>query len=294
MFTQARACLAIRIIAITVCGLQVARAADATTQPAHPAGRPKRVDTWPAFREKTLAALNSGDPEKVATALQELHETAKTLWPHRERALQLLMQAKFYPDAAQLATDLILVDPGMTDFIGTAQRYRMQALIAQKKYEEALSAARSYYDIAHLIDSADAIDQVALCLALGKPDDPTIAKRFKQQQVAWAGVDAASQPSTDSLGPPVLAGIATDSKPFEGIADTVELVEYKQFVTKGNLLLLTGKAKEAHAIFERAQGIAPEKNEAEAVENIARAIRAESGCVGPANAYVLKMRAEQH
>jgi hypothetical protein len=41
--------------------------------------------------------------------------------------------------------------------------------MGEKKYPEALSSARSYYDLAHLNDSAGAIDLVALYLALAKP-----------------------------------------------------------------------------------------------------------------------------
>jgi hypothetical protein len=59
------------------------------------------------------------------------------------------------------------------------------------------------------------------------------------------------------------------------------------------LLLLAGHANQARGLFDRAEAIAPDNKGAQAIENVARAIRAESGCVGPANAYILQMRNEQ-
>jgi hypothetical protein len=68
---------------------------------------------------------------------------------------------------------------------------------------------------------------------------------------------------------------------------------YEAFRARANLLLLEGNAKEARAVFERAQGIAADADQPGAIENVARAIRAEAGCIAPANAYVLPMREQQ-
>lgn len=78
-----------------------------------------------------------------------------------------------------------------------------------------------------------------------------------------------------------------DAKPYDSAINNIALSDYRQFVAKGNLLLLAGRAAEAHEIFNKAVPIAPAAKTGEAVENVARAIRAESGCVAPANAYIL-------
>jgi tetratricopeptide (TPR) repeat protein len=229
----------------------------------------------------------------------------------------MLIDLKRYDDAESVGVDLILQDVPDTNFFGAVERLRAQAFLAQHKYPEALSAARSYYDVASLKDSSDAINLVALALVFGKSDDPTAAKRFKQQQIQWATAAPSSQPTasapdpaaptavsaystlqptsqpTDSLGDPVLPTIPSDSKPFEAAAEAIDPDNYNAFVRKGNLLLLAGHAKEAHGLFDRAEAIAPDKEAAHAIENVARSIRAESGCVGPANAYILQRRNQQ-
>jgi hypothetical protein len=284
-------------------------AAPAATKPA----RPRRPDIWEAHRPEILADLKSGDPQTVSAGMAELRDIAAKAKDHREKPVQWLMEVKRYDDAESFAVDTALKDPSNTALVALVEKARAQAFLAQHKYPEALSAARSYYDVASLKDSSDAINLVALALVFGKPDDPTAAKRFKKQQIQWATADPTSQPAvpasdssaptvalayptsqpTDSLGDPVLPSIPPDSKPFEAAAEAIEPADYYQFVCKGNLLLLAGRAKEAHGVFERAEAIASEKNEARAIENVARAIRAESGCVGPANAYILQRRTQQ-
>jgi tetratricopeptide (TPR) repeat protein len=243
--------------------------------------------------------------------MAELRDIAAKAKDHREKPVQMLIDLKRYDDAESVGVDPILQDVTDTNFFGAVERLRAQAFLAQHKYPEALSAARSYYDVASLKDSSDAINLVALALVFGKPDDPTAAKRFKQQQIQWATAAPSSQPTapapdpaaptavsatsqpTDSLGDPILPSIPPDSKPFEAAAKAIEPTNYYAFVRKGNLLLLAGHAKEAHGVFDRAEAIAPDNKQAHAIENVARSIRAESGCVGPANAYILQMRNQQ-
>ena len=270
-----------------------ARALAQSPPPIPPATRPARKpDAWTALRDESVAAFDSGNAARIAQALAKLREAGKHMGAH-EQPIEFLMQLKRYDDAQQLAADLILSIPHNSGFVAIAEKLRTQAFIGEKKYPDALSSARSYYDLAHLNDSAGAIDLVALCLALGKPDDHTIATRFRKQQIAWATVDPASQPSSPSLGDPILATIPPDSKPFEGAADKVVLDGYEAFRARANLLLLEGNAKEARATFERAQGIAADSDQPGAIENVARAIRAQAGCIAPANAYILQMREQQ-
>jgi tetratricopeptide (TPR) repeat protein len=291
-------------------------AAPAATKPA----RPRRPDIWEAHRPEILADLKSGDPQTVSAGMAELRDIAAKAKDHREKPVQMLIDLKRYDDAESVGVDPILQDVTDTNFFGAVERLRAQAFLAQHKYPEALAAARSYYDVASLKDTTEAINLVALALVFGKPDDPTAAKRFRKQQIQWAAsapTSPASQPTasaldpaaltavsaystsqqaplpTDSLGDPVLPTIPSDSKPFEATAEAMEPTNYQAFVRKGNLLLLAGHAKEAHGVFERAEAIAPDNKGAQAIENVARAIRAESGCVGPANAYILQRRTQQ-
>lgn len=56
------------------------------------------------------------------------------------------------------------------------------------------------------------------------------------------------------------------------------------------MLLLAGNGKEARDVFEEALALADSKQLGQAIGNVARAIRTEHGCIGPANAYILEQR----
>ncbi len=288
-------------------------AARADTPPAAASARfAATSDVWQSIRNDAVSKLAGGDPAQIATAVSSLHAAAMRLTSRQDLPVLVLIDAKRYDDAEQLAAEVTISQASSPHTFAVAEKLRAQAFLAQHKFPEALSAARSYYDAAPLADSSGAVNLVAVCLTLGHPDDPALAKRFKSQQVAWAttgqtqaasaaqispSVVPTSEPSgsppaqpapTDPLGDPILATIPPDDKPFTAAADARELVDYPDFVAKGNLLLLSGRAKEARSVFERAETAAPDSKAVDAIENVARAIRAESGCVGPANAYILQ------
>jgi len=66
-----------------------------TTRPAH------KPDAWSILRDKSQAAFNSGDPGQIAGALDQLRSFGKPD-DHRQRVIDLLMQAKRYDDAEQM------------------------------------------------------------------------------------------------------------------------------------------------------------------------------------------------
>jgi hypothetical protein len=262
--------------------------------------------------------LQSGDDARVTAALQSIRAYIKRHGdPHSEtQSLQILIDAKRYADLESIATGLILKNAAYTPSVAALEKLRAQSFLGAGDTAQALAAAKGYYNVATLTQTADAIDLVSLCLAAAHPDDPAIVERFKQQQVAWATAAPTSQPTagaapsadlattdpatastatastaTDDLGAPILPSIPTDSKPFDAAIAAVALTDYGLFVGKGNLLLLAGRASEARKVFEQAVPIAPAKNAGQATENVARAIRAQAGCVAPANAYILASQA---
>jgi tetratricopeptide (TPR) repeat protein len=294
------------LIAAQALGDPVANPSIAPPTPANRAAA--QSGEWKQLLAATQTAIDTKDPAQIAQAIASLREQSEQL-PSREQALRFLLKNKRYDDVEQMAVDLICDDPSTGQFVAIAEKLRAEAFLAQKKGPEALSAARSFYDTAQFGQSVDAINFVTQCLALCRPEDPSAAMRFKRQQIAWASVALTSQPATaqpataqpgdpatqpaGDLGAPVLPTIPPDAKPFEQAAQEIDLTDYHSFPRKANLLLLTGRAAEARQLLERAQAIAPENEQAHAIENVARAIRAEAGCVAPANAYILKMRAEQ-
>jgi hypothetical protein len=88
--------------------------------------------------------------------------------------------------------------------------------------------------------------------------------------------------------------IKADPTPFEARVKDSEkhVASYPQLTRRGNLLLFVDRPAEARDAFERALKLANEAQRAAAIENVARAIRAEDGAVGRANAYILSLRGD--
>ena len=249
-------------------------------------------DVW--GHDQFLAKLTSGDAAQVAQTLRDIETRAKKTAPYRYRGtiLQVLVDVKRYTEADAMAVRLILFDPFHSDSVAALEKLRAKALLAQNKPAEALAAAKAYYNTALLKDTADAIDTVALCLIRATPDEPGIGRRFKRQQVAGSQAPSTTQPAaSDDLGPPILPAIKVDPAPFEqAIAAMPPSQDFKSLVMKGNLLLAADKTKEARTVFEEAYLVVPPERAGDAVENIARAIRADAACIGPANAYIQSER----
>lgn len=252
-------------------------------------------------RDDIIADLQSGDDARVASALAGIQAYITRHGGVRAEVptLQILIDAKRYSDLNTIALAQIMKAADYTPGVAAMEKLRAQAFLAGGDSASALSTAKAYYNVCALKDTADAIDVVSLALAAAHPEDSAIVERFKDQQVAWATAAPASQPAAEAtdknspdaaLGTPILAGIPLDGKPFDSAIAGITFSQYKQYVAKGNLLLISGRAAEAHEIFKKASVIAPSAKAGEACENVARAIRAESGCVAPANAYVLSMQ----
>jgi tetratricopeptide (TPR) repeat protein len=189
-----------------------------------------------------------------------------------------------------MALQLIPRDPAESGAVSELEKLRVRVLLDSGKLADALSAAKAYYDTAPMKQTADAINTVADCLSAVHPDDADIAQRFKKQQVAGAIDPPVAAQGAQDLGVPILDTITIDPKPYEDAISKIRLSDYKSLAAKGNLLLASGQGSDARATFEQALDAAPAENTAEAIENVARSIRAETGRIAPANAYVLAKR----
>jgi len=289
------------IVLSCICTLVLIPDADAQAATTKPV-KPKAVYIDPdAQHDQLVADLQSGDDSRVATALAGVKAYAMHYDGPRHgigaelRALQILLDAKRCSDLDSIALAEISKNPGYSKGIAAMEKIRAQAFLSAGDSASALSTAKTYYAVVPLKITADAIDLVALCLASSHPDDSTIVQRFRDQQVAWAASAPTSQPDQTpadaALGDPILAGITVDPKPFDSAVAGITISSYAQLAAKGNLLLLAGRYADARTVFEKAVPVAPSANLGEAYENVARAIRAQSGCVAPANAYILSIQA---
>lgn len=251
-----------------------------------------------AERSRVKEELASGDNDRVNAAVQEVKNSALGTNDPRKRQrpqdLQLLIGAEKNDEAQAIAMEGIMANLSTNAYyVGQFQAVRAKALLADKKPQEALAAAKAYYNVCAMRSNDDAIKLVAQCLAAARPDDQDIVERFQREQ---AGSGPTTQPSGDTEAPPsVLSAIQVDPGPFEQAIENVQGGSYDQLVAKGNLLLLVDKPKDALQVFLQSIDSADERHFGEAIDNVARAIRAQSGNVGPANAYLqsIKDKAKQ-
>jgi tetratricopeptide (TPR) repeat protein len=258
-----------------------------------PAAAPKAAppDPFKVHSQIIIPELNSGDAEQVKAGLDDLSNWLKADSSDREEILGLLVQTKHFADLDDLARKMILADPSDSGQIGQVEAVIVRSYIAQKKPQEALSAARVYYNICPLYDTSRAISLVSLCLAKARPDQAGLIRRFKKQQIEGGNAQPAPGPASQpAQADNILLGIPIDPKPWAKAIDDITTDDFKSYVAKGNLLLLAGRTKEALENFKQAYEIAEDDQSAEAVENEARALRADSGTVGPANAFITRVR----
>jgi hypothetical protein len=253
---------------------------------------------------------DAGVRQRTADTLKKayLHEAVDSggnrIFPDEPGACRYILRPTVA--AALLAlheSDLIhdLATQGLSDGIDAGAEDDIQAvlvntLLSTGKFDEALPAAKTYYNICKLENTSKAIDLVAEALLNGPGrKDPSIVTRFKSEQAEGSQAPAADpsvSASTDATQS-VLKSIVIDPAPYQPALDalTEGLRNYNTLTRQGNLLLMQDKGADAVAIFQAAASITNDpKQLSGAIANVARAMRARDGCVGPANAYLLSLR----
>jgi hypothetical protein len=178
------------------------------------------------------------------------------------------------------------------------QRMRVLCLLGLGRRREALSHARLYYDMCVTSETAEAVRLVIRCLREARPGDAAVVERFKAEQVAGAELTN-DPPAQDVRDGSVLAGIplpAEDAAELGREVDVRRASAARDFGSRtalGNFLVMAGRAEEAVQVFEDAlEDAATPGNAADALENVAIAIRACDGTIGRANAYILANQGE--
>jgi hypothetical protein len=88
-----------------------------------------------------------------------------------------------------------------------------------------------------------------------------------------------------------MESIPADPTPYaDAISKRKNVTDYRGLYGTGNLLLLSGRIKEAHDAFMRVYKIAPPGELKYASEGIAKLIKAEDGGLGKANQFVMSIR----
>lgn len=281
-----------------VCGVIVcitmAAACRTMAQLAMPAPSPSAavgVSVGESTHDRLVREYSSDDKAQIDKAETELRQSVlKGTFSAAADALDVLRAVKRFDEMGTLALEAILASPRDSLKIQVLVRARVTALAGMGKPVEALAAAKQYFNICSMAQTSDAILLLCDCLAAAHPPDADIARRFRQQQI-YAALEKPPSPRPDALGKPILPTIAVDAGPYQkALADAEKLRGYARDTVSGNLLLLCDRAEEAVAAFKQAADEASDTQYPDAVENVARALRAQTGGVAAANAYLREQR----
>jgi hypothetical protein len=256
---------------------------------AHVWGQPAEQPRPRSETDYTILQLR-GDGEASKATLDRIRAMVDAGVSVDIQWLNVLMEKGQFADVETLGVKGIVNLPDLDFVVAGVQNARVEALLKQGKTEEALAAAKGFYNVCVLGDIERAVNLVARCLEIARPDDPAIVKRFKMQQVEWS--NATTKPSGSSeLGENILSTIKVSAEPFTTAAAAITGNDFQSLIRKGNLLLVADNASEARKAFEAAEKVSTSTQQTtEAISGIARAIRAEAGAVGPANAYILEQQ----
>jgi hypothetical protein len=262
-----------------------------------------RGDVKHDYDEKAVTALmRTNADESVAKGVAEAKRLMARGGPQgdyacisaRYRWVEALVDVGRHPEAIALCEAGIRRLPNATTHVEAFQRHRVKCLLALGRSEEALGHAKLYYNVCTMRSAADAMTLIVDCLRAARPDRPELVRRFMEEQVAGSTVtrDAPAAGRTS-----VLEGIeipADARKEYSARADArlnAPPGELAGRLTLGNYLLLADRCAEAREVFAESYPLIDGGYWfKDATEAVARALKAEDGAIGRANAWVLAQR----
>jgi hypothetical protein len=170
------------------------------------------------------------------------------------------------------------------------QATSQSAAQAKATWIEALQPAKQYFNAAALPNSSEAANMLAEILAQAR--DTATATEFLQQQAAADESTPTSRPSS------ILQSIQCDQTQYDFAIQYLQgrggtgAGSYSILMSQGNYYLLNDKPAEARKCFESACRVAGTKGKQvrEAVEGVARSMRAQDGQFAHANAFIRSLR----
>lgn len=211
----------------------------------------------------------------------------------RYRWVEALMSVKRYDAALDVIAAAFDRVPNATTHLDPLQRFRVRCLLSLGRNEEALGHAKIYYNLCQMQNSSAAMELIVECLRAARPDRPDLVKKFIEEQVAGAVVTREAPLKRTS----VLDGIKIPEDVRRRASDKADArrdvpphrVESR--LTLGNYLLMADRTVEAREVFLETYPLIEDGFWfKDATEAVARALKAEDGAVGRANAWVLAQR----
>jgi hypothetical protein len=241
----------------------------------------------------TSSAQQAAD-DRVQKLVSELKASpGPTIERLNRTEMHLLMQQRQYKAVEDLATAGTLALPADTWRIEVLQSYRVRALLAENKSEEALHAAKGLFNVCGMGFVKDALPLLFDALAAARPQDPGLVPRLKLQVLAGAREDEAEREREWGKvgGNSIMYTIDADPEPYRSALKGREgLTAWRDRYGTGNLLLLSGKIREAKVLFDQVYATRPDGELRYASEAKAKMIKAEDAGLGRANQFVRSIR----
>jgi hypothetical protein len=160
---------------------------------------------------------------------------------------------------------------------------RISALIALNQTDEALQAAKSYYNVSDAHHFSNAMTYVILALSKAHPEDPQIGMKFRAGQVST------TQPATPTTS--LLQGVTIDATPYAAAlahwkakSDAGAVADGLDYAT---LLLIVDRPAEAEPLFRKLMPLCEKAADiATARDGIAASLRAQDQNTLRANQFL--------
>jgi len=233
--------------------------------------------------ESFVARIRSELRSKPREAVDQLNRT----W-----VFDLLNQKEYAAVEEFAITGTIAVADDPTR-IEQLQKHRIEALLAEGRSQEALSAAKALFNICSMHFVVEALPLLTKCIAAAHPKEPQLVAKFKLQVLANAQEDPAERERLRAKfdNNSVMMSIPADSEPYaKAIRDLSGKSDYTALVSTANLELLSGNIQKASKLLDRAYRMAPPADRNSATEGLARKLKAEDGGVGRANQFIVSIR----
>lgn len=173
-------------------------------------------------------------------------------------------------DAAALCLDGFLHRPDPAAAY-TLLTFRYQALTALGKNEDALAAAKSYFNVVQMTQTQRGLDAIIGLLPKVHPEDPAIVQKFRAEQADAA----AGRPAPETS---IMKSIKIDATIYEdALKEYKAKTDVRGKISYGDLLLAADKGEEAEKVFREVYTVATATDLTNAAEGIAKALRAQDG-----------------
>lgn len=276
---------------ILLCSMAMFTALWITAMPlvARPSAAEQRTRAWAKSLVPMLAGTDSA-ARKAALALIAKQLRAKpypTAWLVYGYWLDPLMVSGHYRTVAHLARQAILAAPAYTGVVDQLLIFRIQALAAMHRNAAALRNAKSLFNVCTMADTDVALLTLDQRIEVVYHNHPKILRQFVREQRLGAEMPADDAEPIDRSG--VLAPIKVHGDAYLARMKSLGGNKIRELQEKGALLLLADQPDKALKCFQLMEAYARTPGQLLSFEKfVCRAIRAQDGTIGRANAYLLQ------